>query len=151
MGKNNQRDIICRLRREGKKYKEISEILDIRISLISYYLKHDENLEKSRERNKRPENKESNKRSVQKIKLRNRNIVVNYLKKHPCVDCGNTDIRVLQFDHVIGKKIDSVSVGVKDSWSVEKLLKEINKCEVRCANCHKIITDIRRKNKLNNN
>ena len=73
---------------------------------------------------------------------------LEYLKTHPCVDCGEHDPIVLEFDHVRGTKINCVSVGVKDSWSVEKLTEEINKCEVRCANCHKIMTDTRRKHKI---
>lgn len=88
--------------------------------------------------------------SINKSKARNREVVLDYLKTHPCVDCGNSDVRVLEFDHVRGTKIDCVSVGVKDSWSVEKLTQEINKCEVRCANCHKIMTDTRRKHKTIN-
>ena len=75
--------------------------------------------------------------SINKSKARNREVVLDYLKTHPCVDCGNSDVRFLEFDHVRGTKIDCVSVGVKDSWFVEKSTQEINKCEVRCANCHK--------------
>lgn len=63
--------------------------------------------------------------------------IIEYLKIHPCVDCGNPDIRVLEFDHVRGKKRDCVpAIARKCSW--ENTLKEIAKCEVRCANCHKI-------------
>ena len=90
------------------------------------------------------------KKSRDKSIVRNKLYVKNYLENKACIDCGNSDIRVLEFDHVRGTKIDCVSVGVKDSWSVEKLVEEINKCEVRCANCHKIMTDTRRKHKIVN-
>jgi hypothetical protein len=62
----------------------------------------------------------------------------NYYKTHPCVDCGNTDPRVLQFDHVRGEKIRAVST-MRD-FSLKKVEEEIAKCEIRCANCHSIKT-----------
>ena len=57
-----------------------------------------------------------------------------------CVDCGNTDIRVLEFDHVRGEKIWSVSEMVTRGSGMDVLLAEIAKCEVRCRNCHVIKT-----------
>ncbi len=63
-----------------------------------------------------------------------------YLDEHLCVDCGNTDPRVLEFDHVRGEKAHNVSElkSLKFSW--EAILKEIEKCDIRCANCHRIKT-----------
>lgn len=63
-----------------------------------------------------------------------------YLSEHPCVDCGNTDIRCLEFDHVRGKKIADIArlLGSSTTWSTIEA--EIAKCEVRCANCHRIKT-----------
>ena len=60
-----------------------------------------------------------------------------YLENHPCVDCGETDPVVLEFDHVRGVKSYNVSAmgWLMLSWT--SLLKEIEKCEVRCANCHR--------------
>ena len=62
--------------------------------------------------------------------------IFNYLENHPCVDCGENDPVVLEFDHVRGKKAYEVStLGYRlVSWNL--VLKEIAKCEVRCANCH---------------
>jgi hypothetical protein len=71
---------------------------------------------------------------------RNKKIVCDYLKTHPCVDCNESDIVVLQFDHKnpSDKKNvkDGISKGINDKWSIKKLKKEIEKCDVRCANCH---------------
>lgn len=66
----------------------------------------------------------------------NRRLVVEYLEDHPCVDCGENDPIVLQFDHVSGDKKKSVSRLAADSYSWETVEKEISKCEIRCANCH---------------
>lgn len=67
----------------------------------------------------------------------NRAIVYDYLKTHPCVDCGQTDVRVLEFDH-IANKLSGVALLMTSGKN--RLLAEIAKCEVRCSNCHTIIT-----------
>ena len=63
--------------------------------------------------------------------------VLKHLQTHPCVDCGETDLVCLDFDHVRGRKIDGISVMVAAGCSEETILKEIEKCEVRCSNCHR--------------
>lgn len=72
-----------------------------------------------------------------KGRVRNKEFVQNFLKTHPCVDCGETDIIVLEFDHVRGVKLDSISGMVRDARSLKAISDEIAKCEVRCANCHR--------------
>jgi len=56
------------------------------------------------------------------------------------MDCNNSDYRVLEFDHVNGKKINNVSTMVSCGWSLDSIKNEINKCEIVCANCHRIRT-----------
>ncbi len=62
--------------------------------------------------------------------------VIDYLRHHPCVDCGESDIVVLEFDHLRDKLMD-VSVLCRGGYSLEKVKHEIAKCEVVCANCHR--------------
>lgn len=62
--------------------------------------------------------------------------MIEYLLQHPCVDCGETDIVVLTFDHVRGVKEFDISNGFRAGYSTERLATEIAKCDVRCANCH---------------
>ena len=69
-----------------------------------------------------------------------RALVERYLLDHPCLDCGNTDPRVLEFDHVRGTKKYNISEMQNQRFSVKALFEEIAKCEVRCANCHRIKT-----------
>lgn len=68
-----------------------------------------------------------------------REYIGNFLLEHPCVDCGITDIRVLDFDHGRDKD-DGICQMIRACYSLEKVKKEINKCKVRCANCHRIKT-----------
>jgi hypothetical protein len=70
--------------------------------------------------------------------------VWDYLSTHPCVDCGETDPVVLEFDHVRGKKRASIARMVSNLYSVDSIKKEIAKCEVRCANCHRRRTSKRK-------
>lgn len=80
-----------------------------------------------------------NKQRVKNNKRRNKNraYVLEYLSTHFCVDCGETDPIVLEFDHVRDKdkKISDLI-----NYSHNRLKEEILKCEVRCSNCHKIRT-----------
>jgi hypothetical protein len=68
---------------------------------------------------------------------RGRRIVSEYLAAHPCVDCGETDPTVLDFDHRDrSTKIDAVAALIRRN-SIGKLLAEMAKCDVRCANDHR--------------
>ena len=75
---------------------------------------------------------------------RNLNYIKNYLSNNPCVDCGNNNIVVLEFDHVRGEKKYNVSDMCRGGYSLATIQKEIDKCDVRCANCHRQITHLRR-------
>lgn len=75
--------------------------------------------------------RDSNKARTQEVRL----WTFAYLKTHPCVDCGETDPIVLEFDHVQGNKRDAVSRLIR--YSLQVVQDEILKCEVRCANCHR--------------
>lgn len=73
----------------------------------------------------------------------NRLKLASYLNEHPCVDCGFADIRALEFDHIGDDKIAGVAIMVGQGVAWSKVEDEIAKCEVRCKNCHSIITAIR--------
>lgn len=74
------------------------------------------------------------------IMRRKRAVVNNYLLTHPCIDCGEADPVVLEFDHVKGTKVKAVSQMVANKAPDNLIIKEIEKCEVRCANCHRRVT-----------
>jgi hypothetical protein len=56
-----------------------------------------------------------------------------------CVDCGINNHIILDFDHLHDKKYN-ISRMIHDGFSWAAIKKEISKCEVVCANCHRIRT-----------
>lgn len=78
---------------------------------------------------------------AQAVAARDRmNEMVAKLKAKPCHDCGQEyPWYVMQFDHVKGRKMDGIG-NLKKFNNESRLLREIKKCEVVCANCHAIRT-----------
>lgn len=70
-----------------------------------------------------------------KYRSENREYVIKYLKEHSCINCGEKDIVVLEFDHLRDKKCNVARL--ISSSTLHNVIKEINKCQVLCANCHK--------------
>jgi hypothetical protein len=70
--------------------------------------------------------------------LRRRNLlfIAQHLESAPCVDCGEADVAVLDFDHVGVKRYGVVQLASREA-SIASLEREIAECEVRCANCHR--------------
>lgn len=85
-----------------------------------------------------PNYKLTAKKQASKRRERARSVVREYLSTHPCVDCGETNLLVLEFDHVRGQKSKDVSRLIGSAASIHTIAEEIAKCDVRCANCHHI-------------
>lgn len=63
------------------------------------------------------------------------------VKSKPCTDCGNCfPMCCMEFDHVRGEKKGEVGSMVAHLYSIETIKLEAAKCELICANCHKIRT-----------
>jgi hypothetical protein len=91
-------------------------------------------------------------RNVEKIRLEDRAKAIstrierrtwldNYKVTAGCVDCGyNAHPRALDFDHIGTDKVGDVGRLAHSRIAWPRLLAEIAKCEVVCANCHRIRT-----------
>lgn len=74
---------------------------------------------------------------IDQYRIENRPRIREYLRAHPCVDCGEIDIVVLDFDHrdPAAKEYSVTVLAAHKSWV--RVLAEIEKCDVRCSNCHR--------------
>ena len=79
-------------------------------------------------------------------------MIYDYLLEHPCADCNESNLIVLEFDHrnPDDKEFD-VAKAAKLSYAKERIKKEIEKCDVRCGNCHRKTTMIRKEQKSRTN
>jgi hypothetical protein len=74
-----------------------------------------------------------------KSKHEKRDFIQKYKEYHGCMDCkGKFPYFVLDLDHrdPNDKKFALNRIHLLTSW--EKMVEEINKCDVVCANCHRI-------------
>ena len=63
--------------------------------------------------------------------------IIEYLHDHPCVDCGETDLVVLEFDHREGSNKRLAVSAMLRNYSWPQIESEVAKCDVRCANDHR--------------
>jgi hypothetical protein len=74
-------------------------------------------------------------RRKQELRIERTQFLIDYFAEHPCTDCGEADPVVLEFDHLRDKDFDVASKLLHYPWA--RILAEIEKCEVVCANCHR--------------
>ncbi|MGB6839188.1 MAG: hypothetical protein WBE27_02885, partial [Microgenomates group bacterium] len=67
---------------------------------------------------------------------------IREIKNKACIDCGlKYPHYVMDFDHRNDDdKIINVAHAVTRNWSLTRIKEEIEKCDVVCANCHRIRT-----------
>ena len=83
-------------------------------------------------------NREDLYRAQKRHRVKVRKMLLDFLSTKACIDCGEKDPIVLDFDHVDPKtKFKPVSLMLSGHYSWKSLIVEINKCEIRCANCHR--------------
>ena len=71
------------------------------------------------------------------------------LKNRPCIDCGGVfHPECMDFDHMDhDEKELCISAMYRRNFSREKILAEVDKCEVVCSNCHRMRTKARSEGK----
>jgi hypothetical protein len=62
-----------------------------------------------------------------------------YKKNLMCLRCGFSDFQALEFHHSnYDAKDFNVADMIRSGSSIQTILREIEKCEVLCSNCHQI-------------
>ena len=122
--KKSVNDFNFKLKDKGIRQKQCKECT--RLLVKNHYIKNTQYyLSKARKRN-------------QKLRQVINKYVYEYLLNHPCVICGESDITVLEFDHKgLIPKSATVSSLMRLRRPISEIRAEIEKCEVKCANCHK--------------
>ncbi len=127
-------DEILRLRSEGKTYRQIKWELKCSSGTIAYHL-GDGQKEKTRQREKK-----------RRLKI---NAFIQFHKEStPCADCQQSyPYYVMDFDH-LPEHIKEFNIGdyKNSTTNISKIIKEIEKCDVVCSNCHRRRTHARQFN-----
>ena len=121
---------IIKLYEQGYSYSEISKKLGCSKGTISYHIGHGQ-----KEKTLNRQNDKRNK--IQKY-------IQEYKQLHPCVDCKESyPYWIMEFDH-LSDKLFTIGSYRNSTNSIEKIIKEIEKCEVVCSNCHRNRTYLRK-------
>lgn len=76
-----------------------------------------------------------------KQRARKRKFVIRVKSKLSCMDCKQSyHHSVMEFDHVRGEKLFNIGNQGRNYVTMKKLKDEIRKCELVCANCHRMRT-----------
>lgn len=115
---------ILKLYLNGKSYREIEQITGVNRGTISFYCS-----EKTREKKRINRLNKRNSRKSECIKY----------KGGECVCCGfNKFESALEFHHLDPKEKEiNISEAYARNHSFKKIQKELDKCALVCANCHR--------------
>lgn len=102
------------------------------------------NREEKREYDRKYHANRSPEKKRRKIELQYLRAITNiralreYKTERGCAVCGEKDPIVLEFNHIdASNKSFNIGETSRQGWSLKKLMEEVKKCEVLCANCHK--------------
>ena len=98
--------------------------------------KQKEYQQKHHQRTKKKKRKQQN-----QLKDKRQHFVLEEMQRRggKCAKCGFSDIRALDWHHLDpDEKVNSISEMIRDRVSMDKLQAELDKCELICANCHRI-------------
>jgi hypothetical protein len=75
-------------------------------------------------------------RKKKQVRL-NQQYVYDFVKGKGCIECPEKDPCCLDFDHMTGMKMMNVSRMIHEGYALVTIMDEIDKCVIRCANCHR--------------
>ena len=84
-------------------------------------------------------------RAAKRKHMQKRGRELDKLKDRPCLDCYERfPPECMDFDHVRGEKLFGIVEARGSAIAWQTVLNEIAKCDLVCANCHRMRTYIRR-------
>ncbi len=126
---------ILRLRAEGKSYRYIQKELGCSKATIAYHCGEGQ--------------KEKTKERTQRVRRQTAYKIREYKESRGCMDCGEKYPHwMLDFDHLPGYDKVGSPIQVASTYNIEAGWDEVAKCEVVCANCHRIRTHVRGQNEF---
>lgn len=87
----------------------------------------------------KPDRRNQVKANTAKYRAEVEDFLFSFLSKNPCTHCGENRILALEFDHLFNKDFN-IAESIYRGMSLARVKKEVNKCQVLCANCHRIKT-----------
>ena len=114
---------ILTLRAQGKLYKDIAEEVGCSKATVSYYCGKGQ--------------KEMNTKRARKRRSDYRQWLTDLKMSLKCIKCGESRHWVLEFHHRDPSKKEGSISRLLRGGSKKKVLEEIKKCDVLCANCHR--------------
>ena len=101
----------------------------------------DKNKQKEYQQKHHQRTKKKKRKQQNQLKDKRQHLVLEEMQRRggKCAKCGFSDIRALDWHHLDpNEKVNSISEMVRDRVSMDKLQAELDKCELICANCHRI-------------
>lgn len=148
MRKENENKCVraVELKKQGIKRKDIAEKLGVDVSTITIWTKQIPRYSKLKSRKEKLETrkewyKKNKSKSIGWVKKRENRIKKwwkNYKSSLSCEKCSEEHISCIDFHH-INPEEKEINLGnaIGSGWSKERILKEVSKCVVVCANCHR--------------
>lgn len=76
-------------------------------------------------------------------------IIDDIKHRRGCQRCPENDPACLDFHHRDpDSKLDNIGTAIADTWTLEALQLEIDKCDVLCSNCHRKLHKVLREGEL---
>ena len=101
----------------------------------------DKNKQKEYQQKHHQRTKKKKRKQQNQLKDKRQHFVLEEMQRRggKCAKCGFSDIRALDWHHLDpNEKVNSISEMIRDRVSMDKLQAELDKCELICANCHRI-------------
>ena len=101
----------------------------------------DKNKQKEYQRKHHQRTKKKKRKQQNQLKDKRQHLVLEEMQRRggKCAKGGFSDIRALDWHYLDpNEKVNSISEMVRDRVSMDKLQAELDKCELICANCHRI-------------